>query len=326
MILAKLNVKDNKVFVLFTFILSIIVGFRSENVGTDTLSYILYYENNYNFMEWGWNLFVLISRHLGISPYFFNFIVATISLSLVAFTIHNEVENRMQALFFFYALGFYFLMFNGMRQMLAVSSVIFALSYLHNGKYKYFLIIVLLTSLIHSSSLYVLPLIFINRFSFSKSRLIILLLTSLLLGFVMSEELFVSLAGRYAHDVTETSSWGGFRESLTLVYIFLIVQNVFLVYIYFSSSKILKNNFWMKIFIVSMILSNLLIRLTLGPRLIYYFSISQIILFTYYKKNSLLAYLLFVYALVNYFRFLLPELNIKEGSLVPYSMTFKLFT
>lgn len=322
----KRKVAGKNIYILYVLLLSIIVGFRAKDVGTDTASYIAYYFSSPEYMEMGWNKMVLLARMADLSPYFFNWIVAFVSLFFIAYVIAKEVPNSIYGLYFFYAMGFYFLMFNGMRQLLAVAIVFFALYCLQQKKNKEFVLIVLLASLIHTSSLYVLPLVFINKLNVNMRRLVVSIILSLLVGAVLNEDMFISLAGKYAHDVTEESKWGGFRESLGVVYVLLIIQNIFLLFLYRNSSAELKTSFWMKIFIVSMILSNILIRLTLGPRLIYFFATSQVILFTCYQRRRLLNWACIAYSFVNFMRYLLPELVEREGSLIPYQMHFEIFS
>lgn len=161
----KINAKNiiTKIFwaLLICFPLAFIAGIR-YNVGTDFNTYSkwfnlakLYPLNYYiNYSERGFIYLITIISFLTNSNEIYFFIVEYLTLLFVVmafFKLKKDI-GVAEPLFIYYLLV-YHASFNIMRQVLALSIIIFALSYLLEKKYKIYIILCLVASTIHQTSI-----------------------------------------------------------------------------------------------------------------------------------------------------------------------------
>lgn len=273
-------------------------------------------------MEVGWNLLSRLCKYFGLSAYMFNLIIASLTLSIIGYVIRLQKSPKIRglAIFLLYSLGFYFLMFNGMRQLFA-GAVVFLAFYLlaENKNWKIVLLVILLASFFHTSALIAIPIVFLPKMRLNFYWVLLLLGLSFAIGIVANEAFFMFFARNYAHDV----STYGFRDSFAYALTVGIFTNVLFLWTFHFSGTNLKQNIWMKLFFLSVIIMNLLINLVIGPRIVYYFSIAQIIaisLFIAEKRTSTNLVICHIYALLTFTRFMIGEYNSQEGSMIPYQM------
>ena len=318
-----------EVFFIAVLTLAFFLGFRGENVGADTLRYIEYY----NYMEYGlgymeicWNLMSVTIKHLGFSAYAFHFIIACLTLSMISFVLtrfHDKQINWL-GLFFLYSLGFYLLMFNGMRQLFAGSIVLIGFYNLAVNRNKSFFFFVLLATLFHGSSIFALSAYLLRWLKLNQTRILFSLIATLLIGLLASNEFFTAVAGKYAHDIDTY----GYRDSLAYTIIVGGLSNLFFLYIYNASEPKLQESFWTKLYFLSILVLNLTINIVIGPRIVYVFSICQVVafsLFARYTKRQDAKALLYLFGIITFFRFILPEATKTEESLIPYYYTFQIY-
>lgn len=324
------GIKKEGLLWIWTFILSVILGFRGRDVGDDTARYI---DNYYNtdlslgigHMEIGWQYCSSFFHNLGFSAYFFHFIVALFTLSCFSFVISKETNGRTRGIAFFllYTLGFYLYMFNGMRQFVAIGICFIAFYEINKGRSLIALALILFATLFHSSAAVALAMLFVKRLKISIGSASIIFFVSLLIGVFAVRGLVYNLAGGYAHIIDEH----GFRTSLSFVFFVCITTCAFFLWIIYKVPG-QKDNNWMKLFFTSVVVQNVLCNVVYGPRIVFYFSTAQIISLALAYKDShsaLLKKIIYLYAFVTFFRFLLPELYRTEESLLPYYMTFTIF-
>lgn len=315
-----------------SFFLAVILGFRGKDVGDDTARYISYFnsvdvKDGTGYMEIGWSWFSDFIKSIGFSAYFFNFLVACITLSCFVYVISKTISNNKfwgSALFVLYSCGFYLYMFNGMRQFLAISIVFLAFHLAINNKNIWAAVLILFASLFHTSAICGLFIFLVKHIKLTNTTIISALVASLLIGYLLIEKVVYYFAGGYARLVSEY----GFRKSVAYVIIVCGLTNVFYVWLYnLHSSK--RNDGWMKVFFASVVLMNLLCNVTMGPRLVFFYSTAQIIVLSYYmitfQKNQIVRSVIYIYSFITFFRFLLPELYRTEEGLLPYYMTFSIF-
>lgn len=315
---------------IWTFILAFILGFRGSSVGDDTERYIKYYYGTdfalgVGYMEPGWTYISTYFRNIGFSAYFFHFLIALVTLSCFTYVISKEDDKKVrgQALFFLYTLGFYLYMFNGMRQFLAIGICFVAFYVITKGKNILGILLILFSSLFHTSALVALSFVFVKRLKLTIVNSIMMFIASLVMGVFILRGVMSVLAGGYAHIIDEH----GFRTSMSFVFFVCITTCVLFLWL-IDKKPMLKDNIWMKLFFVSIIVQNVLCQVVYGPRIVFYFSTAQIIaLAIVYKetKDSLVRMVIYLYAFVTFFRYLIPELYRKDESLLPYYMTFQIF-
>jgi len=310
---------------LYLFFLIILLGLRSSEIGADTERYIDYY--NYvdlgvGHMEIGWNVLSILCKKIGLSAYLFNLLIALLTLLFFGYGIRRQESKRVygNALFLLYSLGFYFLMFNGMRQLFAGSIVFLAFQMLFEKHRKWkALLLILVASLFHTSALITLPVLILPNVKLTTQKVIIALVISFIIGLFLNESMLALIAGKYAHDVTTFGMRDSFAYALTVG----LFTNALFIWMFSLSNDIFKNNLWVKVFFLSIIVMNLLINLVIGPRIVYFFSVAQIIaisLFLAEAKSNIYMVICHVYALLTFIRFMIGEYYSKEGSLIPYQM------
>ena len=339
------NSRDKKLFFFIGAFLSIVLGYRGIDVGTDTHSYIEYfgYADEDSYMEFFWNKLVLFIKNLGLSAYTFNFFIAILSISAVCHVASKESDKPIKVLFFLYSLGFYFYMFNVMRQLFAVCIVLIGFTYLKRGKRKTFLGIVALASLFHLSSLVAVLALFVRSLNLSFRKYLWIIFGTSIVGVLIPIEYIILISFKYAHDVD--SSGDLFRTSIIQSVMYLLFTNGLLVSIFwfykdvlFDSNKIKQRtlitkqyddlHFWLKIIFVGNIIFNVFVNLLVGLRIAYTFTISEIILFSVLpkRKGKSGSWLLNLYALLTFLRFIIAEYNMNgaSGALIPYTFNFEL--
>lgn len=316
---------------LLLAVLAFFLGFRGETVGDDTMRYINYYygvDTHYNvgYMEIGWNYLSEFFRSLRLSAYAFHFIVALITLMLWGYVTDKvTTNNRMRgyALFFLYTLGFYLYMFNGMRQFLAVSIVLLGFYLLSKRRIYIFVFLVGLATLFHYSAIFSLLIYPMLKMKLTKKSILWTLILTFVLGIVASESWFYLVVGKYSSELEHF----GFRTSLLYAGSVGLLTNLFFYWLVVNNYKSI-SDIWMKYFFFSVVVLNILSSVVYGPRIVYYFSFTQTIALAIYLvqvNRKLTIPFVYLYALITFGRYLLPELWKTEESLLPYYMTLKFF-
>lgn len=325
-------------FPVTVLFLSIILGFRGTDVGVDTHTYSDYYDyvgtGGSDHMEIGWNILCITSKNIGLNFHEFTFFVACLTMLCFSIPMRRLPSNQGKyfGLFFFMCFGYYILMFNGMRQFLAVSLCFLSYMLLEDGKIAKSLLLVIGASFIHTSALIVIPVILlltkVNRLDLRT--ILVLLMISFLIGLCVNERFLSLFSGKYSSYLFLENAF----RTKDIAYLLLIVlpANAFMVYSFINAPYVLKNSYWMKLFFVSTLVLNVLQKLLIGPRIVYYFSVSEIIVVSllalqnnyHMNRGRVKTYKIisFAYAIITYIRFLIGEVNLDYGGVIPYSMQF----
>ncbi len=131
------------------------------------------------------------------------FIVAWIVEVLFLLGIEKYRQNIVLGCALFFAMGFYFDSFNGLRQYIAASITFYSISYLIEGQKKYAIAGCLLATLFHQSAIMVLPFCFLlDRIDLTTSRLLACVVAFLLLGnFLYNIIFFLLKFSRYRYFI-----------------------------------------------------------------------------------------------------------------------------
>ena len=321
-----------RMLLLILLIMSFVLGFRSEEVGTDTSGYIDYYNSLTldifsGYMEKGWNSIAIICKFFNLSAYGFHFIISMLTLLPVGIACLKIADDKITGLVFFllFSFGFYFHMFNIMRQLLAMSIVLLGYVKLAEGRKRSFMLCIFIASFIHLASMFALLMLITVRYTLTIKRVIFILVVSFIVGIVASESFFRLFAGKFAHDIDDF----GFRMGANFILIVGGLTNLFTLWLYKMVPQ-LSNNVWVKFNIFSVVIFNLASNLVMGARLVYFFSICSIITYSLYAvstKKKIVPFMIYLFAIVTFIRYLAPEV-LKygmDGSLVPYAMNFQIF-
>lgn len=323
----------NKFLMLIIIIaLSIVLGFRANQIGVDTNNYIDYYNSLSldifsGYMEKGWNFIAVTCKCLGLSAYGFNFVVAILSLFPFYYVASTNKDNHINGyiIYFLYSLGFYFLMFNGMRQFLAISILLLGYSCLAKGESRKFFVYVSLASLVHLSSLCAILMYFVGKIRLTSRRVAFVLLTTYILGLIANEFFFSAIAGKYIANVEEFGLRSGLLYALTVG----LLTNLFFFWLY-KCQPSLANNLWIKYNLFSIMMMNIMSNLIIGPRIVYIFSITSIVALSLYASlksvNNVIKPVIYLYSFVVFLRFLVPELLTVglDGCLIPYEINLQI--
>lgn len=282
--------KSQSLYFFTIFFLSILIGFRGLEVGPDTLTYETIFENIgehniYTYPEPGWVIFNLIIFKIGGSFHLMLWLSAILILYYISKSIQRYSPNILLSIFLLYSLYFVFYSMNIVRQIVAVSIVLYAYTKLIERKNKLFFIYICLAALFHYTAIITFSIWWIKNIKFSKFKVYLGLLISFIGGFiVISSSILSMILGPYAHYLT--SEKNGYRTSIIIPFLLSCFLSVLCLFIYNTSKNKVKESLWMNIYIWGVIINNLLLYLFLGTRVVMYFSITQIILLPMYLYNN----------------------------------------
>lgn len=219
--------------VFIVLIPSLLIGFRDFSVGSDTLNYVQQYHDAYNIIQPFTNinniLFVVLTHVTylftnGHSPTFFLFSVSFLTLFIFVLGLNKWLGKISLpfALFIYYIiLGL--TLVDQARQLLAVSIVFYAFTYLIKEDYPKYVILILISGLIHFTGLIglIFPFLIFKNDSNIKLKqrvtvLIMILLPLLILPFI--DILTIILPERYTYYFSNFSFEGlGLGWVITIV-------------------------------------------------------------------------------------------------------------
>lgn len=217
---SKINKIENANWNRLIFFITLLLGFRGVNTGTDTIQYYRMYEDNLAnllFIEGGVEPgYILISHAIGcITPsvQMFMYVISSCIVWLVMATIRKYQSNLdVSIAVFMYVAVFYFQAFNMMRICISASILLYGIKYLEGRNFKMYNLLVLICTTIHMSSIIML-LPSISLWAYYKNRkltiigLVMLILTLGSLSMYFAD--YIQIA-RYANylDVAKEEQGG----------------------------------------------------------------------------------------------------------------------
>lgn len=265
---------------VFMFILS---AFRDVSVGTDTIAYEMLFRRVEDGgligrLERGWYYMNKWIVDFG-GGFEWVLIISTILILIPLFwVIKKHSLNPMLSVFLFLAFYIYLQSFNISRQVVSVSIVFASFHFLIKEKYKYYIMGVFLASLFHTTAMVCIPLIFANRIRYNKIWWSILIILSLIFGFLLSSiglPVVAKILG-YSHYLIPGDDDMGAG-------IFSILTNVFALFVIFTS---VRNNIYIQLFFIYIVFSNLITGVPYAYRLVFFLSITQLLFLPYYIYNN----------------------------------------
>ncbi|MEG1003854.1 MAG: EpsG family protein [Clostridium sp.] len=197
------------IFAVFATLILIIVGGLQRGIG-DTGMYMHSYElmvndpSTANFDgDAGFTLLNLLLIQISTNPQTL-VIVTAIIMHILNVKVFYKYRSYLELeLYMYITSGYYIVTMNGMRQCLAAALLFVFNKYLVEGKFKKYLICILIISTIHGSALIMIPVYFIVRqeaWSKNVIKLIILACVGVVFYDVFSEILFKTIEGtQYGH-------------------------------------------------------------------------------------------------------------------------------
>jgi transmembrane protein EpsG len=306
-------IKPNKILILLlTSVLVLISGLRN-NIG-DTYFYMHGYKITDFTWEYiqksrdvGFNVFQMILKSFSSDPQVLIFVTALITNLFIVIVLYQYSRLIELSLYVYITSGLHLVSMNGIRQFMAASIIFIATKYLLNGDWKKYFLIILLASTIHQSALILLPIYFLVRNkAWSRSTYLLLLLSLIIVvGYnQFSEILFSSLEDtQYGHY--QNFSEGGAN-------IIRVLVNAIPLIIAFIGREKLREIFPKSDYIVNMSIVGLLFLVVstqnwIFARFIIYFGLYQLILISWIVKvfsnqsEKLIYYSILIFYFLFYF-------------------------
>lgn len=229
---AKRYHKSGHFFLLLSFLIFILfASLRSTSVGTDTSTYLYFWnlitdfsvlvENATLFSEFGFGLLSYLTKY--ISTEFFNdshipflISISSIVLILTYSSIVKYSEYKVLSLFCFLMLGFYTYHFNGARQAIAIAIFLYSLRYILQSDAKKYLACLAVGFLFHKSILICLPFYYFFRQPLTARMVTLIVLSSTIIAFSITS--LVDFASgfdqRYSNYASGDFDGGGLVSSV----------------------------------------------------------------------------------------------------------------
>ncbi|MHB1001507.1 MAG: EpsG family protein [Armatimonadota bacterium] len=225
--------------------LILIEGLR-YGVGTDYWTYhsvfsSYSFDNIFSLSSSGFGFDIIYKVFLNINsdPQFVFLMMALITNVLAIVTIKNISDDFALAMFLFITSGVYYASFNGIRQMFAVMVIFFASKYLFAGRWKPYVIFVLLASTIHQTAIIMLPAYFILRARKFDWKMLIVVTGFILftVTFTWSTNLLINSLGdsKLANDYRSVSQTTG--EGINILRFLLWAVPVAFAFVYRNKLK-----------------------------------------------------------------------------------------
>jgi len=313
--------KNERIFWLFflLFPLFIMVAFRSLNVGSDTLTYFRMYNNSsgigltqpyVGYTEIGFQFINRLFNVFGFSFMLYQICYAFFVYLSIYIFLFKYSKNFSLSIFIFIALRVFFFSMTGVRQMIAISIILYSLPYLINRKLLKFLIITTIAALIHNTAIVFIFIYFIPYKVFSKKTIVKLffIMGITLLIFDNLIELFLILYPKYSTYLARIESYDGL-----FVYVQFILVIMIFFFGYFVSEKYnlrhsKENKIYFNAALFSVLLALLATQINIAGRYLKYFYMIYLIylpaIFINNKRskykliNSVFLFLLLVYYLI----------------------------
>lgn len=310
--------KQNLYFYISFILLFIFSAFRAYSVGTDTEHYL----KAFNILESGGLMFMepfWVSLNKLVLYFGGNFrYILVVSSFLVLFPVFYVVlkssKNAMLSIFLYFVLYIYLQSLNITREMIAVSIVFLGAFFIVNKRKPFlYIVLVLFASLFHISALIALPIVFVDRIPNRRIIYIGAVLVSMCVGLFFigpfSNEMAKILG--YSNHLANNKMGNLLGNSL-----FLFILNSFFIFILITSYN---GNTLFKLFFIYVVSANLVARVPLGSRSIFYFSIFQILFFPYYIYNNKFKDPVIPVLLVVAYSYILFIRFTGAGEIIPYT-------
>lgn len=274
--------KKNKIAFGVVFLSMLLMSaLRSENVGTDTINYL------YTHMESG-NL-----AHFELEPIWHflmeytdsrSYLIISTFLLIIPLTIFvRKHDNPILLLFFYVLLCFFSDSFNITRQEVAVCYVLLGFSYFEKKNWVVYYTCIAVAVCIHNTAFLaaLFPLLK-TKLKLSSMFVYISLPVSYVIGVMMLSSVvsfMTPILGHYETAILNNEYVKTSAFSLNRIFL-----NVVFVLVYTSYAKEKRNDFYLKLFYIAVLLYNLLAFSGVANRIALYFSISQIIVFTNFQN------------------------------------------
>lgn len=162
-------VKPRLLYVVPAFVSIVLVAGLQNNIG-DTIYYMrsfviteFTWEDIKSGKDVGFNLFQMVLQGFTKEPQVLIFLTALITNLLIMMTFYQYSRVFELSLYVYITSGLFLVSMNGIRQFMAAAIIFAATKYLIEGKWKTYMLIVLVAATVHQSALILIPIYFIVR-------------------------------------------------------------------------------------------------------------------------------------------------------------------
>lgn len=280
--------KRKDLFLLICFIIFfILVGFRSFETGNDTQSYLESFNESISLrwdylsrtrFESGFAFLEVVIGSITSNNRIFLLIFSALFNISVYFFIKRYSDNYLLSVLMYVCLLFFYFSMTALRQFCAIIIVLFAFRYVKSEKLIPFILLILLATTFHVTSIICLLLYPMYKIGFSRFKSIILILFAIIIMQLlsnMSSGIFSALGWDYSYDVRMNDySLANFLYFLT--YFSMFVLSLFL-YNRRGNCRDRNIEFYINIFLISALINLVAMRMNVLARLSDYFTIFSII-------------------------------------------------
>ena len=327
-LLIKNKEKKNKVFLIISFLqMFIIMSIRSIEVGADLERYIPFYERckDYSWTqifepglkEYGYRIYNKILS-LFLNEQLFLMMTAGITLIGVYYVIKKYSKNYFLSIYIYISFNFFIFTFSGLRQAIAISLGMLSIKYIDERKFWKFLILILLASTFHMSSLILVPMYFLRNINV-KPKILPLVAIVYFILFIARRQIIAFIL-MFVYDNYALSNTGN-------GYVYLLLLMVIVIGITIYKKQFLQegrlNNFFYNVLLIALLLQLFASAQGEVARLTMYYSIYMIIAIPNFIKSIKTReqrYLLEVIVIIALFIYML--INIYDLNLYPTYTTF----
>jgi hypothetical protein len=352
-----------RLYIVTCILILFFVGLRDVSVGTDTKLYVEFFNSkslmyNGEKTDFAFEMITRIIKFIFNDQFFFLFVTSLLGLGGIYFLIYKFSENKMLSLLFYLIIGtstiFFFYIFAAIRQSCSLTLFIISLYYLFekpNKKSKVIqqtkahsnvkdlciaFVLYVIAVLIHGSCLFTFPFVLLAYWRDLETKKLMYGIVgfSFVIGslslFSISDSINVTLSYLGLLISRDYSSYGeitfGEIEKAGIINMYLIPFTFIAIFLIKFSTISNLNKWYVKLFLLSVVLNNLFYDNLMWSRFVYYLSIFSIIaipnLARLFKKPIripfyLVVFAYFIYKTISQFQYqLLPAAT--GNIIVPY--------
>lgn len=270
--------KDKIILFIMFIVLFVFSGFRHVEMGNDTISYYELFQTlkpwsfTNRYYEKGFLVFNSIIKSFFDNPQYLFIISSIINLGAIFIFFKRESQIIWLSIFLFIATRLYFTNISAIRQSLALSVILISFPLFKKNKHLLFILMIIISATLHKSSLFFLVIYATKYFKISKKTMLISVMISLLI-LVLPYSFYEKLPyfSKYLGSIHDNALRpAAIIETITAMMIF----SIGLMY------RKEKNDIFMKISLLSIIISVLGIKSSVAGRLYIYFMPFNIVLLT----------------------------------------------
>ena len=313
-------------FITICFI-SVLIGYRSEDVGVDTPNYIEMFEmlkDGYNgYPEPVYGILCFLAGSFGLSFSLFQSILVFCCLILLSRSIKNSTSFYCFPLLLLLNMYLFCYAMNIYRQIIACLICVFACwSYVNDKKKLKFISYVMLAAGFHLFALSLLIIFFIGKIKLKDAYVYCGIFFSLIIGFISVFDYLTLLFGSYGELYLERDADLYVKTGTRLIMAYFMAIYWIIGFLYLLKRSVhFRDSIYIKLFFIGIILFNILIRHDLGLRVSLFFISPMVIGLPIFlnmidEGRKRTKILIIGYTSLYYFVFI----AINSAGVVPYKM------